>query len=346
MTIVERPRMSSNTLTQRIAEGRIPAPEVLRHASALAESIRKMHNDGRVHGAINPSLIVVDGPEWELLPATHSVADSITPYTAPEVVHGKQPDVRSDIFSFGAILYELLSGHRAFDGDNLEDLATSIVTGTPERLNKPEVDRLISACLTKDPSARYQSMQKLLMELKLLAAAARRSDSRTPRAQLIEVTLRNEMRQLEERLSDQLESYQGAVLEGERAAREALKRLQDQLGAISNQLAIAQDTAKEVVRESIAWLEKSTQANTDRVLRIEHSLETFDQDLAATRESVNMDIRTLERTVRGQASAIECARSAISQTDDLVEGVLDELESLQSAVLGDAAESLHVNRRG
>jgi methyl-accepting chemotaxis protein len=346
MTIVDSPRASSKTLAKRMTEGRIPVPDVLQHAVALAESIRKIHDDGHAHGAIDPRLIVVDGSEWELLPASHSVADGITPYTSPEVVQGNRADVRSDIFSFGALLYELLSGRPAFEGDNTEELATSIVGGIPEPIGKPDVDRVLSTCLARDPSARYQGMKKLLMELKMVAAAARRNDALTPKAQQIEIALRQEMRQLEQRLSSQLDSCERAVLDVERAATDGLKRVQDQLGSIASQLSTAQDIEKGVVRENIARLEKSIQAGADRLVRLEHGLESVDQDVTAMRESLNADIHNLERTIRTQAAAIEAARTAISQTDNLVERVVEELESLQVIVLGGSGESISPKGRG
>src|SRR5690349_5764682 len=107
---------NSQTLGQRMAQSRIPVPEALRYAMILAEALRKVHDSGQVHGAVSPGAIAVTRNGLELLPALGSVG-TVTPYTAPEVVEGRAADSRSDIFSFGTILYEMLTGRAAFSGE-------------------------------------------------------------------------------------------------------------------------------------------------------------------------------------------------------------------------------------
>ena len=107
---------NQQTLAQRMTQGRIPVPEALRYGMILAESLRKVHDAGQVHGAVSPASLAITRSGLELLPALGS-AGAITPYTAPEVVQGRPADSRSDIFSFGAILYEMLTGRPAFSGE-------------------------------------------------------------------------------------------------------------------------------------------------------------------------------------------------------------------------------------
>src|SRR5262245_8314212 len=105
-----QPAVDSQTLAQKMAAGRLPASEALRYAIQVAESLHRLHDEGRVHGALSPAAIAVNGRELYLLPAGENG------YTAPEVVLGQPADARSDIFAFGVILYEMLTGERAFRG--------------------------------------------------------------------------------------------------------------------------------------------------------------------------------------------------------------------------------------
>ena len=84
---------------------------------------------------------------------------AITPYTAPEVVLGSAADARSDIFGFGAILFEMLTGRRAFDGEARDTLAAT---------GNPALDRPVCPCLTQNPDARIASMPRVMMVLKLV----------------------------------------------------------------------------------------------------------------------------------------------------------------------------------
>ena len=112
----------------------------------------------------------------ELLPAEHTEG-AITPYTAPELLEGHRADCGSDVFAFGAVVYEMFSGRRAFEGDGPAALSVAINTSTPPSCGIAAVDRLISNCLAKDPAARWQRMHKILMELKLLTVLARRAET-------------------------------------------------------------------------------------------------------------------------------------------------------------------------
>src|SRR5580693_4636937 len=130
----------SQTLAQRMAKGRIPVPEAMRYSLTLAEALRKVHDSGQVHGAMSPSCIALNRTGLDLLPALGSTG-LVSPYTAPEVVQGKPADSRSDIFSFGTILYEVLTGHAAFQGDTPEALTDAIMTSAPPPSGSPALDR-------------------------------------------------------------------------------------------------------------------------------------------------------------------------------------------------------------
>ena len=110
-----QPALESQTLSQKMAVGRMPAGEALRIALQVAEELQRLHDEGRVHGALSPSSIATSGRDVYLLPAGDAMSG--VPYMSPEAAQGSTPDARSDIFSFGAILFEMLTGERAFRPD-------------------------------------------------------------------------------------------------------------------------------------------------------------------------------------------------------------------------------------
>jgi hypothetical protein len=93
-------------------------------------------------------------------------------YMSPEQLQGKEADARSDIFSFGAVLYEIFTGKRAFEGSNAASLISAVMTKDLPPLSLPALDRLIAACMAKDPEERFQNMHDVILELRWLAGAS------------------------------------------------------------------------------------------------------------------------------------------------------------------------------
>ena len=303
MNAIEAAGQNPQTLAQRMAQSKVPVLEGLRYAMSLAEALRKIHDTGLAHGAVSPACIQITRTGLELLPALGS-AGTVTPYTAPEVAAGGPADSRSDIFSFGAILYELLTGRCLFKGDTPAALAESVTRDAAPPSGSPAVDRLLATCLAKDPAARCQRVQKLLLELKLLSVAVRRAESTTSdRHEAAETALRAEIRELETRLNA------------------TVSRLEQ---------AIAQ------VAERITGLERLIEASGGRVEQVEQAMATIHQDTAVLRDTVSEDFHMFEVALRQQAASVESTRTAVAQTDDLVERVVEALESLQTAVLDHA----------
>jgi serine/threonine protein kinase len=93
-------------------------------------------------------------------------------YISPEQVQGKEADARSDIFSFGAVVYEMATGSRAFDGDSPATILAAILDHEPPPLSVKQpaapraLDRVIRTCLAKDPDDRWQSASDLMRELR------------------------------------------------------------------------------------------------------------------------------------------------------------------------------------
>ena len=96
-------------------------------------------------------------------------------YMAPEQLEGKEADARSDIFSFGAVLYEMAAGTKAFSGASQASLISAILRDEPQpisqvqRTSPPALDRVVRTCLAKDPEERWQSAGDLKRELRWLA---------------------------------------------------------------------------------------------------------------------------------------------------------------------------------
>ena len=332
------PANEARTLAQRLAQGKIPAPEARRYALILAEALRKIHDAGQVHGGVSPASIVLTGSGLELLPAANTTA-AITAYTAPELLQGHPADSRSDLFAFGAVIYEMFSGHRAFEGDGPAALSAAINTSMPPSCGIPAVDRLIGNCLAKDPAARWQRVQKILLELKLLTVFARRAEAPASvrRDQAETAALRAEMQQLEGRVATRLQACETTVAEIHHAATE----LRGQLSAVDARFAATREqqvSTFEGLLEAAearisARLEREFEAAGERVGRLEHAVDAAHKNTATLHESVSEDFLAFEQGLKSQAVAIESARTAMAQTDDLVERVVEALELLQSAVL-------------
>src|ERR1700758_3648415 len=95
------------TLAIRMSEGRIPVSEALHYAMSLADALRKLHDAGKCHGAVAPSAIVLTSSGIDLIPSLGPQA-TVPPYPAPEVLQGQPADARSDVFSFGSVVFEML----------------------------------------------------------------------------------------------------------------------------------------------------------------------------------------------------------------------------------------------
>ncbi len=326
------------TLTQRLAQGRLPVMEALRYCMLLADALRKLHDSGRVHGAVSPALIALDRNNLELMPP--SGREAISPYTAPEIIEGRPADSRSDIFSFGAILYEILTGRLAFKADTPELLSAAIVGSAPTTTGSPAVDRLVTACLAKDPAARLQRIQKVILELRLLAVAAQREEAAIPSHR--DEVAHAELEQLEARLAARLTPIEnGFNLLTDRvaglkldlqAAGQRWEGIQSRCSGTEQILRVAAERVDRFDRRATS-IEQAVNNSADYIERLEHTVESLGHDSALQREALAQRIELLEQALRIQADAVESARTAIAQTDDLVEHVVEALESIQSLAL-------------
>ena len=280
------------------------------------------------------------------MPAPDGSARAITPYTAPEVVQGHPADARSDIFSFGAILFEMFTGRQAFDGETRATLAANLTKAPTPASGSAGVDRLLRKCLSKNPEMRSSRMEMIILELKLLSVAARRADQ-VPDAALPRdpaedsEAARGDMQELEARLAARLQVHERAVAEMHRSANEAVSSLRLKVAAMNGELATTHqhaanrtvagldDAAAETI---LARVDRGFEALNARMAQIERTVEEMRRHASQFEHNIAADLVDIEQSLNEQSASIESTRTATSQTDDLVERVVEALESLQTAI--------------
>ena len=353
-----RPALEGRTLDQRLADGRPSLSEALRIAMSLADALRRLHEEGRVHGALAPSSIAMATSGVELLPP-RAAQGLVTPYTAPEVLRGNPADARSDIFAFGAIVYEMVTGRWPFEADTPEALAAALLNAPAPGTGNPSLDSLMANCLAKDPAARWQRVQKVQMELRLAAVSTRRPEG-PPRRDNLEVVVRGEVQRAENRLASRIEAQEKAVSDLQQAVTASLQAMQAHLCTVDSKLSAGIERAKRCdeaatelglrisgieqrlaePQERIGRAELLLEATAERVARAEHNADLIRKHTTEFAEGTAVQLHALQQTVGSQAEALESARRALAQTDDLVERVVEALDSLQSIVLQRSEEGI------
>jgi hypothetical protein len=335
------------TLAQRLSEGRLPVAEALRYAVQVAEALRKLHDAGAVHGAVTPSNLEFGAAGLELSPAPEGAVREITPYTAPEVVQGRPAEARSDIFGFGAILFEMFTGRQAFEGETRAALAANLCKAPTPGSGSPGVDRLLRKCLAKNPEMRSPRMQKIILELKLLSVSVRWTDpvSGAPVARggaTDSAAAHTDMQQLEARLAARLQVHERTIAEMHRAANEAVSSLRLKVAAMNSELAGTHqrggkgsgagldDAAGGTI---LARVDRGFEVLDARMSQMERAVEEMRRHASQFEHNMAADLVDIEQNLKVQMAAVESARTAMAQTDDLVERVVEALESMQTAML-------------
>jgi serine/threonine-protein kinase len=180
--------VSGKNLEQMLAQSPIPFASAAVWGAELASALAYAHRAGIIHGDVKPSNIrVTENDQVKLVDfgvarfaSQVSGSDRVlgTPaYLSPEQIEGQKQDGRSDLFSLGVVLYEMITGVRPFAGNALGEVCAQILTADPILPSKrnPAVpaafDRIIARCLAKNPEERYQSGNELARALYLVARA-------------------------------------------------------------------------------------------------------------------------------------------------------------------------------
>ncbi len=207
--------LEGETLRGRLAGGALPQRKAIDYAQQIARGLAAAQAKGIVHRDLKPENIFLlkDGRAkildfglaklvqtevsgaGETLPADAAartapgVVMGTMGYMSPEQAGGQPTDARSDIFVFGAILYEMLTGERAFRGASSLETLRAILNEEPPPLRDPGLDRVVRHCLEKTPEERFQSASDLAFDLEALATPRRPVATTTPRRRAWAVVL-------------------------------------------------------------------------------------------------------------------------------------------------------------
>jgi eukaryotic-like serine/threonine-protein kinase len=206
--------LEGETLAEHLRKGPIAMPEILKIGIAIAGALAVAHRQGIIHRDLKPGNIMLTQSGAKLMDfglakplGMHSAASAIghlpsftamatlsgpspisplttagsivgtIQYMSPEQIEGKEADARSDIFAFGAVLYEMAAGKRPFEGKSQISLASSILEKDPEPISAlkpqtpPAFEHVVRTCLAKHPDERFQSAHDVLLELKWVGSA-------------------------------------------------------------------------------------------------------------------------------------------------------------------------------
>ncbi len=214
--------IEGETLAERIRRGPLPLDQVVNVGSEIADALDKAHRCGIVHRDLKPGNVILTKAGAKLLdfglakpagmaasagsgsaPLLSAAMTMTSPspqhspltqqgalvgtvqYMSPEQIEGKEADARSDIFAFGAVLYEMATGQRAFAGKSQISVASAILEKEPEAIGKvqpampPGLDFIVQSCLQKNPDERVQSAHDLQLQLGwLLKEGSQRGEMR------------------------------------------------------------------------------------------------------------------------------------------------------------------------
>ena len=201
--------IEGESLAQRLAKGPLPVEDVLRYGGQIASALDAAHRRGIVHRDLKPGNVMITRTGAKLLDFglaraangkaalesisslnTNTVDAPLTEqgtilgtfqYMAPEQLEGQPADARTDIFAFGAVLYEMATGRKAFQGKSRTSLIASIVSSQPpaissvQAMSPPALDHVVRKCLEKDPDDRWQSARDVMGELQWISEGGSRA---------------------------------------------------------------------------------------------------------------------------------------------------------------------------
>ena len=191
--------IEGETLAERLEKRALPLEQALQRGIEIADALDKAHRHGVVHRDLKPGNIMLtksgakllDFGLAKLMPEPSQVGPEMATvtkmtqegtiigtfqYMAPEQLEGKEADARTDLFAFGAVLYEMVTGRLAFEGESQASLIAAILEHEPPALSTlqtmtpPVLDHVVRMCLEKDPDERWQSASDVMRQLKWITA--------------------------------------------------------------------------------------------------------------------------------------------------------------------------------
>ncbi|MCI0604208.1 protein kinase [bacterium] len=204
--------IEGETLASRLRNGALPPIAALNYSIQIANALDKAHRQGIVHRDLKPGNIILTKSGMKLLdfglakytaPATESVSMMETgqpltregtvlgtfQYMAPEQLEGAEADARTDIFAFGAVVYEMTTGKKAFEGKTQASLIAAILKEEPKPISHiqpmtpPLLERFVKTCLAKDPEDRWQTAHDAMLELQGILESLSRPEAYSSIAQ-------------------------------------------------------------------------------------------------------------------------------------------------------------------
>ncbi|HSE24523.1 MAG TPA: protein kinase [Pyrinomonadaceae bacterium] len=196
--------LEGETLREMLSKGALPQRKAIQYATMMAHGLAAAHERGIIHRDLKPENIfitkddrvkILDFGLAKLIPSggddivrsdietikAHTSAGTVmgtAGYMSPEQVRGQPLDARSDIFSFGAVIYEALAGRRAFHGDSAVESLNAILKEEPPELNEtdvrinPQLEKIVRRCLEKKPERRFHSAHDLSFALETLTSSS------------------------------------------------------------------------------------------------------------------------------------------------------------------------------
>jgi serine/threonine protein kinase len=204
--------LEGESLDARLRKGPIPIEEALQIAIQIASALDAAHRRGMVHRDLKPGNVMLTRSGAKLLDfglakmngpgglsdkdvtqltaprpiTTEGTIVGTLQYMAPEQLEGKEADARSDIFSFGAMLYEMITGRKGFAGSSQATLIVAVMSVNPppvstlQPMASPALDRLVRRCLAKSPDERWQCAGDLLSDLEWIAETGSEAGAPAP----------------------------------------------------------------------------------------------------------------------------------------------------------------------
>jgi Tol biopolymer transport system component/predicted Ser/Thr protein kinase len=204
--------LEGETLADRLKKGPLPMEQVLQYAIEISDALDKAHRNGITHRDLKPGNIMLTKSGTKLLDfglaKLQQEAKPATPfselatiqggetaegtilgtlqYMAPEQVEARPVDARTDIFAFGAVVYEMATGRKAFEGRSQASLIAKILETDPPPISSlqpvtpPALDRLVKKCMAKEPEKRWQAASDVCDELKWIAEQGQGSQATMP----------------------------------------------------------------------------------------------------------------------------------------------------------------------